>query len=260
MIEVLKKIARTLVTFFPSMKDEIYFVRRFFQNVLGLSVEEDFNAIDLFPKNGNLLYLDVGGNQGAIIDILLRKNQNCRVNSYEPNPEVFRLTSMRFKNNPRVKLFNFGLGKMEGNFKLYIPVYRGYKFDGLGSLSSSFDDPWLEEGIYFYDKKKLSMHEVDCKIKKLDDLDLDPFFIKIDIEGFELDVMLGGERTIEKSRPIMLVESVEKDSEIMNFVKKYGYKMYKYSNGVFIQGEKGIPNSFLMTDDKLEILQRNKNN
>jgi FkbM family methyltransferase len=171
------------------------------------------------------------------------------------NSEVYRLTHLRFKNNPRVTVYNFGLGEKEGSFKLYIPEYRGYKFDGLGSLDSNFDDSWFSEGIFFYNKKFLSMHVVDCTIKRLDDLDLDPFFIKIDVEGFELEVLLGGEKTIERSRPIMLVESVVKSGKIMQFVEKFGYKMYRYSKGSFILGEQGTPNSFLMTDDKLELLQ-----
>lgn len=256
MVDMLKKIVRTLMTFFPGIKDEIYLLKRYFQNALNLSVEGDFNAIDLFPKEENALFLDIGGNQGAIVDVLLRKNKNCKVYSFEPNPEVYRLTHLRFKNNPRVTVYNFGLGEKEGSFKLHIPEYRGYKFDGLGSLSSNFDDSWLSEGIFFYDKKFLSTHVVDCNIKRLDDLDLNPFFIKIDVEGFELEVLLGSERTIERSRPIMLVESVENDGKIMKFVSKFGYKMYRYSKGNFILGERGTPNSFLMTDDKLDLLRK----
>ena len=255
MINNLKKLARTLMTFFPFIKDEIYFLKRFFRNAFNLSYEEDFNAINLFPEESTL-YLDIGGNQGAVIDTLLLKNKNCKIYSFEPNPEVYRATYSRFKNNPRVNIFNFGLGKKEGEFKLYVPVYRGYKFDGLGSLDSNFDDTWLSESIFFYNKKFFLMHEVVCSIKKLDDLNLAPFFIKIDVEGFELEVLLGGEKMIEKSHPIILVESVEKDSEIMIFMEKFGYKMYRYRKGDFILGEQGSPNSFLMTDDKLDLLQK----
>jgi FkbM family methyltransferase len=255
MINNLKKLARTLMTFFPFIKDEIYLLKRFFRSAFNLSYEEDFNAISLFPEE-NTLYLDIGGNQGAVIDTLLLKNKNCKIYSFEPNPEVYKATYSRFKNNPRVDIFNFGLGKKEGEFKLYVPVYRGYKFDGLGSLDSNFDDTWLLESIFFYNKKFLLMHEVVCSIKRLDDLNLAPFFIKIDVEGFELEVLLGGEKMIEKSHPIILVESVEKDSEIMIFLEKFGYKMYRYWKGDFILGEQGSPNSFLMTDDKLDLLQK----
>ena len=254
MTDYLKKIARTFMTFFPFIKDWSYQVKRTTRKIFRLAFEEDFTAIQMIPDEKNVLYLDVGGNQGAVIDFLLLKKKNCQVISFEPNPEVYQKTYARFRGNPQVLVNNFGLGKNDGEFKLYIPEYRGYRFDGLGSLDSKFDDAWLAESLFFYDKKYLVMHEVVCKIRRLDDLALDPLFVKVDVEGFELEVLLGGEKTIERSHPILLMESVEKDGEIMMYLERFGYKIYKYWRGEFILGERGSPNSFLMTDDKLKLL------
>ncbi|HXD09846.1 MAG TPA: FkbM family methyltransferase [Anaerolineales bacterium] len=249
----LKKTARTLMTFFPSIKDWSYSLKRAARNLLNLTFEEDFNAIKMIADTEGALYLDVGGNQGAVIDILLLNKKNCSVISFEPNPEVYAKAYSRFKNNPRVQINNFGLGKEAGEFKLYVPEYRGYKFDGLGSLDSKFDDRWLAESVFFYDPKYLEMHEVVCRIKRLDDLGLEPLFLKVDVEGFEMEVLLGGAETIQRARPIILMESVEKDGEIMRYLEKFGYRIYKYGKGVFHLGEQGSPNSFLMTDDKLSL-------
>jgi len=254
MATYLKKIARTLMTFFPSVKDWSYSLKRSVRNFLHLTFEEDFNAIKMIPDEPGALYLDVGGNQGAVIDILLLKKKNCKVISFEPNPEVYKKTNSRFKNNSRVHINNFGLGREPGQFKLHVPEYRGYKFDGLGSLDSKFDDAWLAESVFFYDRKFLVMRETVCRIMKLDDLDLSPLFVKVDVEGFEMEVLLGGEETIKRARPIILMESVEKDGEIMKYLEKFGYRIYKYWKGKFLLGEPGSPNSFLMTDDKLKLL------
>lgn len=40
----------------------------------------------------------------------------------------------------------------------------------------------------------------------LDDLRLAPGFIKLDVEGMELNVLLGGEKTIREHRPVILFE------------------------------------------------------
>ena len=40
----------------------------------------------------------------------------------------------------------------------------------------------------------------------LDSLKLAPDFIKIDVEGLEYDVLLGGEQTIQNYRPVIMVE------------------------------------------------------
>lgn len=250
----LKKFARTLTTFFPFLKDVTYVFKRLLRALLNSSVEDDFDAIGLFPDNKGVLILDIGGNQGAAIDVFLKKNKNCRIYSFEPNPYVFRKACSRFKSNDRVKIFCFGLGERECVSKLYVPVYRGYEFDGLGSLSSDFDDSWLSEKLFFYNKKFLHLREVNCEIKRLDDLDLEPFFMKVDVEGFELEVFVGAEETIKKTQPIILMESGDKDDVIRKFLAQFGYKLYRYYKGKFIEGERGSPNSFFMTDEKYRLI------
>ena len=48
---------------------------------------------------------------------------------------------------------------------------------------------------------------VVCKVVALDDLDLGtPAFIKVDVEGFEPNVLAGARRLIAKACPLMLVE------------------------------------------------------
>ena len=53
---------------------------------------------------------------------------------------------------------------------------------------------------------------------------MDPYFIKIDVENFESEVLHGGMKTIEKSKPIILIESLdEKCQSIMNTL---GYEFF----------------------------------
>lgn len=249
-----KVLARTLITFFPSLKDHAYTLKRSLRLLLDSAVEEDFNALRFFPDRQDLLFLDIGTNQGAALDVFLKRNRSCTIYAFEPNPNVFQKIHARFKTHPRVKLHNFGLGVKEGTFKFFVPVYRGYEFDGWGSLSPDFDDSWLGEKILFYNRKFLKMREIECVVKRLDDLGLTPFFIKIDVQGSELDVVQGGETTIKKSQPIILLESGKRDGEIKSFLAQFRYRLYSYSRGKFIEGQRGSPNSFFMTDDKYKLI------
>ena len=76
---------------------------------------------------------------------------------------------------------------------------------------------------------------ITCKVKteRLDDLlaSKNIGFIKIDVEGHEKNVLMGGENLIKKNKPILLVEieerhSKEKVEDTINFINNLGYKSY----------------------------------
>ena len=65
-----------------------------------------------------------------------------------------------------------------------------------------------------YGKTRVNSNgDVKVPLQRLDDLDL-PLadFVKIDVEGFELYVLQGGENYIKSSYPVMVVEQEEKSS------------------------------------------------
>ena len=83
--------------------------------------------------------------------------------------------------------------------------------------------------------EKYNNYEVQCK--KLDDVinDKEISFIKIDVEGHELNVIEGAINIINKYKPTLLVEIEEKHTKkpvlnTINKIMKYGYKVYFLEN------------------------------
>ncbi|GAL45342.1 FkbM family methyltransferase [Citrobacter werkmanii] len=77
----------------------------------------------------------------------------------------------------------------------------------------------------------VSYSDDDCdevSVISLDSLDLLRLdFIKIDVEGMEMDVLQGGIEQICKHHPIILVETLKSDKEkINNFLIGMGYKVF----------------------------------
>lgn len=247
---------RSLLVYFPWLDDYKIFFQRIFWKTFNIPFDKDFLAIRHFPDIKDALYLDIGGNRGFAIDAILMFNDQCNVYSFEPNPVLAEKTRKRFKSNQRVKIYNWGLGNDEGEFTLFVPVYRGYEFSGLASLLYDHAESWLKSNnLYFYSDKNLSIREHKCAVKKLDDLKLEPFFMKLDVQGYEYQVLSGARNTIAKYTPILLVESVRKDGEIMHLLAEWGYRLYKYENDEFVRDECGKVNSFLMTDSKYNMLK-----
>ena len=55
-----------------------------------------------------------------------------------------------------------------------------------------------------------------------------PDFIKIDVEGMEIDVLRGAAKTLKKHRPMMLIEHIKSDQKTLKeMLKSFGYRVYQ---------------------------------
>ena len=75
--------------------------------------------------------------------------------------------------------------------------------------------------------------EIFVKKKKLDEFKINNKigFIKIDVEGHEIEVIDGAKKTILDNMPVLLVEIEERHSQIsveksVEYIKKFGYQCF----------------------------------
>ena len=75
------------------------------------------------------------------------------------------------------------------------------------------------------EREKVSTIITEVNFNIVDNLEIQPFFIKIDVEGAELLVLKGATNTINKMAPVILVEIQNKENyrEIKNFLHKFDY-------------------------------------
>ena len=51
--------------------------------------------------------------------------------------------------------------------------------------------------------------------------------IKIDIEGIEMDALIGGAQSIQKFKPQLMIEKIKSnENDIREFIEKLGYKIF----------------------------------
>lgn len=248
-----KKLFRTLQTYFPYLQDTKYTLTRWRGNVLKRPFEQDFQALSLFPDLENALYLDVGANRGQSADAILMKTQHSRIHMFEPNPLLYNKLVRYLGNNNRVCIHNFGLSDSNGEFELHVPFYRGYMFDGLASFDEENARTALDNRLFGYKQQHLVIKKITCKVKRLDELQLNPFFIKMDIQGHEFHALMGGSETIRTNEPVLLIEVP--DSKITGYLHSLGYRPYAFSEGKFIPDTNGRINTFFMTESKSRLVQ-----
>ena len=177
-------------------------------------IEKIFNIISafhhyriaLYAKNLNCNNLvDVGCHKGEFLNSFLNNKRINKFYCFEPQKEVFKFLKLRFKSNKKIKLYNHALGESKKIKKIYL--------SNLTSLStmSKFNNQsdWLKiKNLIVGDKDRSSLSlnvpqkTIDLVFKKIS---LKKSFLKIDVEGYELNVLLGAKNKI-KEIPFILIE------------------------------------------------------
>lgn len=176
--------------------------------------------MDDFLKPGSV-FVDIGANIGLMSAIASQMvGETGKVIAVEANPKTLELLNQNLELNhcKNVEVIPDALGSEAGSALFYEnwQVNRGG-----ASLLSQGDEQGVEVRVRTLDEV-LSGQRVDL--------------IKIDVEGFELEVLKGGLQTLNASRPVLIVEvSDERISEkgvspveIADFITGLGaYQLFK---------------------------------
>jgi FkbM family methyltransferase len=249
-----KKFIRTVQTSFPFLLDLKFAAMRKYRKLRGIPFERDFEALTLFSAPKDALYLDIGANRGQSTEAILMKTSSGPIQQFEPNPLLCEKLTGLYGSNPRVTTNSFGLADVASDRTLYVPFYKNWMFDGLASFDASHAGSWLKGRVYFYKDEHVKLRETKCRIRRLDEFNLKPFFMKLDIQGYEFLALKGGEQTIKSNEPILLIESPPED-DIVNYLKGFGYVMYAFRDGKFFPGQAGSHNTFFMTPAKAVLVK-----
>lgn len=164
--------------------------------------------------------IDIGANKGVYSYALSKLSRD--VLAFEPNPKMFQILTRGVPAN--VRTFEVALSNSEGTAELILPVQRSGRFSNQGAtLQTKKLDGDKEFSVWPVEQKKLDSY--DCR---------DVAFIKMDVEGFELEVLEGAAETLARERPVMLIEIDEHHAkrpvdEAIGIVRGYGYDCYYVS-------------------------------
>lgn len=167
--------------------------------------EPEFAVFSLFPERSGL-FLDVGANTGASALSFRIFNRRSPILSIEANP-VHRRSLEQVRRI--IRGFEYKLaaaGAEPGEITLWVPTYAGTQLTGEASIDrEAAENPYWTE--VHGARGDVSVAPITVPMLRLDDLDLRPDFVKIDVEGAEPGVLRGLERTLERSRPVLLIET-----------------------------------------------------
>lgn len=244
-----KRLLRSLMVNLPFLQETKTGLVRWVRASLRVPHEDDFRAIPLFNAPEGALFLDVGANAGQSADAILMSGARVRLQLFEPNELLCRKLERLYQHRrDSVTVHCFGLGDSASEAVLYVPFYKGWMFTGLASFDPAAARSGLSDRFLFYRERHAWLSEVRCRTKPLDELGLAPYFIKIDTEGYEYQVLRGGAETLRRHEPILLIESATR--QISEFLAGIGYEPLAFRGGRFHPNTCGRPNTFYMTPAK----------
>ena len=185
--------------------------------------------------------LDIGAHLGEWSTLIKSIYPNSDVFSIEANPNCKDILS---KTNPN-HLISF-LGKTSGETKFYIN-----KNDSQCTGASAY----LEKTHYYEDSTSITL-----PIITLDSLNQNFDFIKMDVQGSELDIIKGGLHTILNATILQLElgmldynEGAPKASKIISYLYNLGFELFDIGSFFFWDGKLNQSDMFFVNKQKFSI-------
>jgi len=216
---------RTVIKKLPLFKIYLNSNNGFYDNFINVFNYSEYLTERIIKKEVKKGFniLDVGANIGYFT-LLFSKlvGKNGKVSSFEPQIGIYEQFKKNLKINQikNVNSYNFGIS----NKNKKVVLYKDPKNLGNSSVYK-LQKEFVKEKVEFKNPLNLINHKIDL--------------IKIDVEGYELNVLKTLLPIIDKYKPVIIFEFSSKhlnkigkneDKKILNFLRKINYDYYDINN------------------------------
>jgi len=179
--------------------------------------------------------IDIGAHKGEFAQNALQIKSVNKIIAFEPQNKIFQLLKEKFANNKKITLNNFALSE-----KVEKKIMKINKMTATSTLNHEIN----KNSLYFKFKSFL-LYQKNSIIseEEINTTTFDVFFneetfdentlLKIDTEGYELQVLKGSERKIKEVKYILIENQFSKMYKGVNFkdchdfLRKKNFKLLK---------------------------------
>ncbi len=144
-----------------------------------------------YKSQNPFVLLDVGANQGGYALAANAILKNCAIYCFEPAPKTFVKLQAAAASFSNIQIFNFGLSAQKAQSSLFFS-------ESVSGLASLYDRPVFREKGMNAASVSISLDTVDSFCEKRGITEID--FLKLDVEGHELEVLKGAGEMIKNRR------------------------------------------------------------
>ena len=186
------------------------------------------------------IFVDIGAHIGYYSDIAAGIITSGEIHAFEPNPENFKLLDINMLSNkpePKISLYQLAMGNKFKSGGLYVNDkntgdHRAYKTKGESRRKVEVEFAYLDGFDYF---NKIN-------------------FLKIDTQGFEVEVLKGAKRIINESpdlqmiveySPVHLKLAGTTPGTLIGILVDYGFNIYVHTKRgwLYANSETFLPNN-----------------
>lgn len=176
--------------------------------------------------------LDIGANRGHAAISVLRHTKKFRVVSLEPNPKLrWSLLLILFLHPVRFRFQLLGAGDQNQVKELVVPCGEEDLSSQATLDTKEFKKPYVKERLALqgHSGKNGRFDHIQVKICRVDELNLKPDVIKLDVEGWEEQALNGMSDTLETHKPMLIIE-INNMERWAPDLKMRGYEFHTFEN------------------------------
>lgn len=163
-------------------------------------------------------FLDIGANKGEYIFTAAKAIGEENVLAFEPNPILFEKLERIF---PNARVHRVALTDRMGTGTFKVPIIDNLSYPTRGTITE------------FTYPNQTDQHEWEVQLDTMDNLKNKEdwkknLLIKIDVEGVEMRVIQGALKTIQKCRPVLIIEIEQRhhDRSISELIQEIEFLKY----------------------------------
>jgi FkbM family methyltransferase len=186
------------------------------------NILRNYMTVDGFVPLSNAVCVDVGANIGSTALAWAKTINGGKIFAFEPHPEAFNSLMENIRLNKTEKTIlprQIAIGAIDGNMNLYV---------------SDFGTMAMQHNHYNWDCKRITvpLMSIDTFVKKEKIASID--ILKIDIEGFEAEALMGAVESLNKTKRVVLeYHSSELRKKCIEILDQFGFNILEKDSLIF---------------------------
>jgi FkbM family methyltransferase len=164
----------------------------------------------LMLPNGTLpdlhTFVDIGANEGEWIDGVLKCANPTKVFAFEPDPTALKAIQPKFETDSRIQIIEAAVGSSEGT--VLFNVAASNKLSSVLKPADRLHEMYGDDADVSTEKE-VRIIRLDKELSSAESVSM----VKIDVQGYETEVINGAVNTLKKSKFILVEANWEKKYE-----------------------------------------------